>query len=119
MKRPTKLQLGERNICNSHNVCTSGGGKVYIDYRAWDSVSRCSSAWLVHGIGFETDPAGSHFSDHGSKSFGVWGRDVKAVKLKHAKAWASERYGIDEWERDPFGGWQDKRVWQAVMKGSQ
>lgn len=119
MKKLTKKILNKHGMHNPCNVCVEGGGKVCIDYIAWDSVSRNSSGWKVWGNGFKTDPD-AHWQEYGSKKFlvmrgGPSSEDGKA-KLEETKRWASRRYGITEWEKDPFGGWQDKRVMDRIRE---
>ena len=46
-----------------------------------------------------------HWADYGSKCFLVWGRKDRADKLSAAKMWASDKFGIVEWARDPFGSY--------------
>jgi len=43
--------------------------------------------------------------EHGSKCFSYYGKDSKPKALADAISWASERFGIKEWARDPFGSW--------------
>lgn len=95
------------HITNSWNICESGGGKVFLDYHTGGSGrGSMPSKWVVIGIRFQTDPK-AHWTDNGCKAFS--GR-MRSPALDEAKKWASERFGIAEWVRDPFGGWQDAKV---------
>lgn len=116
MKKLTKSALSKkRRIYNSHNFCTAGGGKVLIMYRPHDRGrgGQCA-AWQVAGVYFSTDRR-AYWRDYGCKTF-VCDSTNRDAKLDEAKRWATEEYGITEWVRDPFGGWQDKRVYDVVMR---
>jgi len=116
MKRLTKAQWRGAEVYNPHNLCSLGEGKVYISYRPrGDSRSCIVPGWMVHGIGFSTDPT-AHWMDYGSKSFSSWGRESKIAAFSDAKAWASAKFGIKSWVRDPFGGWQNAKVFARAVK---
>lgn len=109
----TKKILNEFGLHNGHNVCVAGGGKIYIWYRARGVYrSGITPGWMVSGINFKTDPVG-HWLNNGNKKFSGFPKP-RAEWLEDAKKWAGEKYGITEWERDPFGDWQDKRVMDAI-----
>lgn len=118
MKKLTKPQLREqKNIVNPHDFCRKGGGRLFISYqsRPPGRMGTCMiSGWKVVGIGFKTDPE-AHFLDYGCKRFSCGSHD-KETRLAEAKAWATEKYGITEWIRDPFGAWQDAGVYRKVME---
>ena len=100
----TKAQWAELGVRNSHEVA-SRGTKRYVSYRPAEyGRASNSAAWQVVHIGYLTDPKG-HWRDNGHKTFTVYRREEKEAKLKEAIAWASKRYGIKEWERDPWGDW--------------
>lgn len=81
-------------------------GQPFISYHAQTNRRSCLlSKWVVSRRGFKTDPSGPWY-DHGDKSF-VACRADKEDRLNEAKAWASERYGIKEWAKTPFGSWMD------------
>lgn len=113
MKRikPTKALLSERlRIHNPWGFCEQGGGRVYVNTQSATTGRAAMSARVqVIGLREKTNPSG-WWGDCGHKTWNV-SRDTKAARIEQAKAWASERYGITEWVRDPFGGWQDARVW--------
>jgi hypothetical protein len=100
----------------------AGRGNVYIDYTpANNGRGGRSARWQVTRPGFRTDPNGAWYNN-GHKTFWVYSRADKEPKLFEAKAWASERYGIKEWARTPFGSWMDaefvkKRL--AELKSAQ
>lgn len=89
-----------------------GRGRVYLDFRPAHSRACVSSAWVVHCPGFKTDP-GAHWQDNGNKTF--LGR-FRGEALADAQAWASERYGIKAWARDPYGGYGDAEFVAARVK---
>lgn len=105
MEKLTKSKLRERGIVNCYDFCRAGGGRVWLNYRSRDKVRR--AAWQVIGVGFATDPKAPWF-DYGCKTF-------RGKIADEAKRWAGERYSITEWVRDPFGGWQDARVYAKVV----
>lgn len=59
-----------------------------------------AGAWQVCRPGYKTNPSG-HWTDHGHKTFGVYGRSVHTEALQQAREWATERYGDQQWERLP------------------
>lgn len=65
--------------------------------------------WSVHRPGFKTDPGG-HWMNYGNKTFDVYSRSDKEPQRAAAFEWASERYGVSEWARSPFGGWHPAEV---------
>jgi hypothetical protein len=111
MRFPSKTRLQEHGIHNSWDVCSKGGGRVYVDYHARGKVDP--PGWHVIGIGFDTDP-NAHWSDYGRKSFSG---TMRSAALLAAKSWASGNYGIVQWVRDPFGGWQDADVAERLIAG--
>lgn len=102
-------QLREVGICNPHNF--AGHGNVYIDYHPNDYGRGGRGArWVVARPGFKAY-AEAPWYDYGCKTFLVSGSgshtENKARKLEEAKQWASEKYGIKEWAKTPFGTWMD------------
>lgn len=63
-----------------------------------------SACWQVTQGAVPTDPGG-HWRDNGRKTFNVYEREAKKPRLEEALAWASERFGVTEWKRDPFGAY--------------
>jgi hypothetical protein len=121
----TKALLSEHGIHNPHNFCTAGGGKIYIAYspqitgRAYRSAS-----WQVIMPNGKTDPDGA-WCDNGQKSFDVNSVAVPECDTPHKRkeyqrlaaiAWATEKYGIDDWVKDPFGDYQQREVWERVVE---
>ena len=124
MTKLTKAILREHHIFNPHNLCTAGGGKIFIGYSPQVTGRAYRSAkWQIIGSTFKTDPTG-HWTDYGHKTFNpsrfANGNEshhqAKAKALEAAKLWASEKYGITHWERDPFGDWQELEVMNRVRK---
>lgn len=48
---------------------------------------------------------GAAWYDHGSKRFSYGSREDKKEQLEAAKEWASDKFGITQWMRDPFGSY--------------
>lgn len=95
-------------VFNPHNFAAVEGAPVYVSYRKEESGRAYqSAAWQVIRVGLKTDPD-AHWRDQGNATFGVYRRDQKATQEVAAKAWASERYGVTEWAKTPYGTWMDK-----------
>jgi len=78
-------------------------GQVFVSYRPGDS-------W--HSPGWHVSRKGYILSDdkfRPAKEFVSWegstAKERKEQALADAQAWASERYGITEWGKDPFGSY--------------
>lgn len=114
-----KDKLGEVKVHNAHNF--AGHGNVYIAYspNEYGRIMR-PARWQVVRPGFKTDPDG-HWMNYGHKTFllvnaGETHKEKKEIALEEAKAWASERYGITEWAKTPFGDWMDADFVKARLK---
>lgn len=100
----TKAQWKALGVGNSHQIADRGT-RLYVSYRPGEwGRAYLTPAWQVIKIGWKTDPKG-HWRDNGHKTFTIWGRKEKDSKLKEALAWARAKFGIKEWERDPWGDW--------------
>jgi hypothetical protein len=100
-------------IFNSYGICEAGGGTAYISYTPAGTGRdiRCAK-WSVIGVsGHKPDPKGPWY-DQGNKAF--IGK-MRSPAFEEAKAWASEKYGIKAWLKDPWGGWQDAEVLNRVV----
>ena len=105
MAKITQADLRRIGIVNSFEFY---GEQPYISHR--DTVSRdvTPSAWYAvkrgedlndgHGAGYEHD---ARWFVHTGGGTGPLGK----AALAKAQAWASERFGIDSWAKDPFGGY--------------
>lgn len=110
MLSATKLRelLRSVGVVNAYLFAKVEGSPVYIDYRVEErGRAYQSAAWQVSRCGFKTDPD-AHWRDAGKKTFLVHGRDKKAPQEAAAKTWASERFGVTEWAKTPFGTWMEK-----------
>lgn len=87
-------QFAKANVMISYLPASGSGG--------WWQPSK----WQVCRGGEHTDPEAG-WRDHWRKTFTVRGRHEKAGRFEAAKAWASERYGIAEWAKTPYGDWMD------------
>ena len=93
-------------------------GHVFISYTGQsDYRSMQTPQWQITKGRERTDdnPKGPWY-DYGKKTFVVWGREDKPVKLEEAKAYASEKYGIKEWAKTPYGSWMDAEFVKARTK---
>jgi len=99
-------------VMNATEYLRQGGtGRVFVDYHP---SGHRYAAWVVAGLGFDTDPGG-HFSNYGDKRFSVPSRADKAPALAVALAWAGEHYDVADWEKSPFGAWVPAGT-NAIMK---
>lgn len=85
------------------------GDEPYIEYRPnGDSRSMIYAAWGIHAKGRKLS---DHWRDNGVKfvhvnfALGATFADRKATALAAAQKWASERFGITEWARSPYGSY--------------
>ena len=86
-----------------YNLYEFYGEIPYIWYRpSGGSRSSSVSAWMVTKHGYRLDDS---WYNHGSRAFIVFNRKDKPIKLLEAETWASDKFGIKEWARDPFGGY--------------
>lgn len=110
----TKQWLREHGIYNSHDIAKRAGSRLYIDYYPQQLGRAYQSAkWQVIGMGFSTDP-NAHWADYGNKTFDVFKREDKVSQLESAMSWCKDKFGITEWERDPFGGYQIKGTLELI-----
>lgn len=111
-------QLNAHRIHNDHNLLSRFGvvGKtdVGVSYHRRPEgrmgVAQCNKT-VVFSPSHKTDPS-AHWTDYGCKSF--IGNRVES--FPKALAWASETYGIIEWDKSPFssGGKLPKEVLDAA-----
>ena len=104
----TKAQLLDRKIYNPYNIASAGPEpKVFIDY------NPLGDSWNIKG--WEVCCMGSPTS-----YFSCWRpREDKEPQRLAALAWATERYGIQEWERSPFGSYHPKGWLQALDRSAR
>lgn len=118
----TKAILREHGIINPYDLCKAGRDKVAVVYRHQELGRMNQPArWQVMGVGFQVDPDGPWYN-YGAKTFIVGSHrnethaQSKERQRQAAIAWATERYGITEWERDPFGDFQAKATMDRVRE---
>lgn len=105
MSKPTE-QLRSLGVFNSYEFAGQTG-QVWIEYYPAESGRAARyGRYVVHRRGYKTDPK-AHWLDHGDKTFPSCSKGERPERFKAAMAWASNRYGIKEWARTPFGGWMD------------
>ncbi|KKM07042.1 hypothetical protein LCGC14_1737960 [marine sediment metagenome] len=120
MSKMTKNKLREIKIYNPHGLATRGQSKLYIGFTPGDNDRMAHYPyWAVVGIGFKVDPDG-HWATYGNKQFSINCRAEKIPSLNKAVQWCYDKFHIptDQWEKDPFGGWQIKgTIQQAKAEG--
>jgi hypothetical protein len=117
-KFPSKNRLREGwGIFNHHNLCSrfAPDPKIAICYLPRERFY--SARWSVWSPLGKTNPGGAWY-EHGCKTFLVWSASDKEEVLAEAMKWAAVKYGIAEWAKDPFGGYQDVRT-LVVVKEAQ
>ena len=109
----TKTQLRLRGLFNAWRIAlkSQDSPQVFVVYSpAVHGLSSQSPKWQVVIPGKRTDPS-AHWQDNGCKTFGVY-YSVTPERREDARlkaiAWATEEYGITEWERSAFGSWHPK-----------
>ena len=106
----TKAQLMARRISSPYELAKlQDEPKVCIVYSPQEMGRAYRPAtWRVYRIGYHTD-SGAHWTDYGNKTFNCFRpREDKLLQFQAAVAWATEQYGIREWERTPFGSYHPK-----------
>jgi hypothetical protein len=99
----TKNLLRQHRIFNSFDVAKATGGKLFISYSPPQYGRMADSAnWQVRGLKFQTDPNGPWYN-HGDKTFEVYNRQEKPVKLAEAIQWVQEHYGLKITDKDVWG----------------
>ncbi len=100
----TKKEWNALGVWNSHDI-SERGTKIRVSYRPAEyGRGSFPAAWQIVRIGYKTDPK-SHWKDDGHITFTINGRADNPVQLKKALALATKRYGVKEWEKDPWGDW--------------
>lgn len=94
------------------------GPQPYITYYGYKPRGGCVAGWRVIARGKKLSDA---WYDRGARSFTVLGRADKAVKLAEAQAWAADRFHVEMWGKDPFGGYGpagfiEKRIAQILAQ---
>lgn len=104
MPRESKLvkRLREVRVFNSYEFYQN---EPYIDRHTTNYRDVMPSHYAVVKRG---ENLGCHHLDMGSKTFAYRGRDGVKKAFLDAQLWASEKFGVKEWVRDPFGSYGDK-----------
>lgn len=102
-------ELRKRRVCNPWGFY---GDQPYIWYRPYESRRMTASAWMITKRGLKL---GDHWTDYDSKCILVFEKDRKET-FAEAAAWASEKFGIKEWTRDPFGSYGPAEFVQRRLK---
>lgn len=117
----TKAKLHAVGIRNPHDIATKAAFAplLYVAYSPQDLGRGGNSArWTVKGIGFDTHPKAPWYQ-YGCKAFypdisQPLNKINKDATRDKALAWASENYGVTEWERSPFGSYHPKGTLAAL-----
>ena len=118
MKKWTKKELSAAGIHNGHEIAARGPEpQVFIDYTPEQGRLGGGQVWRVYRVGYKTAPEEPWYN-YGNKTFMVF-RVTKGEALEAAKAWVAERYGIQEWERSPFGSWHPMGTLDELRKQEQ
>jgi hypothetical protein len=97
-------KLNARGVHNPHNFYEGHPfGQPFIAYYSASTGRAGQSA--RYKVVRQGESLSEAWYDQGAKTFLKWGDKKKA--LADAQAWASEKFGIKEWTRDPFGSWGD------------
>lgn len=98
-------------VYNAHEFYNGAepSGQVYIVYTpATYGLAALSPHWTVLWVGHVTGPLGE-YRPYNHRVWVTGGRgsfaDRKAAALAVVQQWATERYGITDWKRDPFGSY--------------
>jgi hypothetical protein len=103
MKAPTKAMCRAVRIFNEHNYSQEN---VYIFYRAGENGRiTISAAW---GIRDPRKSLSDRWHDYNCKYFTTNGVKSRPAILAKALAWVTERYGIIQFAKTPFGSWMEK-----------
>ena len=102
----------EKGVFNSYYFY---GMQPYISYQVGDN--WISSRWAVYKRGKNL---GQAWYDHGCRTFtghGEVGDGTKRTKgLLQAQRWASKKFGIETWARDPFGSYGEAEFVKQRVK---
>lgn len=118
MIKLTTALLRKHGIVNPYDIEKQCGAPpfVFISYSAQVTGRAYRNAkWHVVRIGYQTDPR-AHRQNNGHKTFDIYRREEKEPQRLAALAWATGRYGITDWVRDPFGDYHSKRTMDRLME---
>jgi hypothetical protein len=106
VKKLTKKDWVARGVHNNSEVAKLGGATIYLSYRTAETGRASqSAAWQVIDVNGKSDP-NAHWRDYGNATFSLWNRTENQKRLDEAKKFATEKYGIKEWEKGgPYGDW--------------
>lgn len=115
MPRESKVikRLRELRVFNPHGFY---GKEPYIDRHVSDYRDAFPSYYTVIKRGEVLDEEPHWRFGKDQMVFTYLGRDGSKEVLAKAQKWASERFGIKEWVRDPFGSWGDKEYVERRLK---
>lgn len=103
-----------------YNIHGFYAGRPYISYQAGENgrVYR-PAGWRVYKQG---ENLATHWMDSGARVFTIHGQPGTRLTERrwaaHSEAvrWASERFGISDWMKDPYGGWGEAAFVKARIR---
>lgn len=103
--RAVELPGTRDGIFNSHDVMTvakeAGLLPVSVCFSPQETGRSYRAAnWRVYCLGMKTDPT-AHWTDYGNKTFGISRRNSQEEARQDALAWATEKFGVQEWDTIP------------------
>ena len=112
MTRQSKvvIRLREQQVFNPHDFYA---GQPYLSKHIGASRDVRGSHWAVVKEGMNL---GSHWTDNNAKTFPYGSREDAKRALSEAMEWASEKFSVEEWDRDPFGCYGDKRYIERRLR---
>jgi hypothetical protein len=118
MAASKKIQaLRERRVFNSYEFYGGPASRIpHIGYYSDTGRGGLGQFWQVTRLGEDLNDGrgawyqndhhgGSHRTFSLFRSAGGTFAERKRAALEEALAWARERFGIEEWQRDPFGSY--------------
>lgn len=95
-----------------HNICEFYGNEPYVVYYP-RQIGRGGSSprWAARKADKNLSEA---WYDYGARTFLVWNDKKKA--LAEAQAFVTDKFGVKEFARDPFGGYGEANFVKARIK---
>jgi len=88
-----------------HNSYEFYGSQPYISRYVSFGRSPIPSCWIITKRGTNLGTAWYEYGDKHMSDLAAGGGDYRKKPLAAAMAWASERFDVAEWARDPFGSY--------------
>lgn len=94
-----------------YNENNFAAGEVFISYSSITGRGHTFTGYKVHKKGMDL---GTHWTDYEAKCFDLYHfyqgtlKERRAAALKAAQDWASEKFGVKEWIKTPYGSYVEK-----------